>query len=36
MTCPLDTARITLQVEGIFTSLTVFEPHNGPITLDEH
>lgn len=36
MTCPLDTAWITLQVESVFASLTVLEPHNGPITLDEH
>ena len=32
MACPLDTAWITLQ----FASLTVLEPHNSSITLDEH
>ena len=36
MACPLDTAWITFQVDGIFTSLTIFEPHNCTITLDEH
>jgi hypothetical protein len=36
MACPLDTAWITLQVESVFASLTVLEPHNSSITLDEH